>query len=193
VRCFVAIELPDEVRMSLGALQGEFSDLGKAVRWVRPDSIHLTLKFLGDVPDGQLTEVCRAVGDVASECGPFDFTVRGTGCFPPGGGSVRVVWVGLEETSGALEACYARCEDAFARLGFARESRSFTPHLTLGRVKDPRNVRDLRRRIADRHHFEAGVVEVDELILFESRLSSEGAQYVAVSRARFARPDLLPG
>ncbi len=187
MRCFVAIELPDDVRRQLGKLQQRFEDLGRAVRWVRPKAIHLTLKFLGDVLDRDLTAVSQAVDDVASQCSPFDFVVQSTGCFPPRGG-VRVVWVGVTETSGTLAACQRLCENAMGALGFPKESRPYVPHLTLGRVKDPRRAVNLRERVNDHADFEAGVVPANELILFESRLSPQGAQYVPVHRAAFPGP-----
>ena len=185
VRCFVAIELPDPVRRRLGDLQERLARQCRGVRWVRPDAIHVTLKFLGDVPDAQLAPVSEAVSDVASQCMPFEFEVRSAGCFPPQR-SARVVWAGVENTTEALATCQDLCENAFVELGFARESRSFSPHLTLGRVKDPRSAGDLRKRVAELGDFDGGTVIVSELILFESRLSKQGAQYVPVHRAALA-------
>lgn len=182
MRCFVAFELSDEVKRRLAGLQTELGNMGRAVRWVRPEAMHLTVKFLGDVPDGQVPEICQAVTDVASLCEPFEYAVASTGCFPPRG-PVRVAWVGVDEPTNRLAECQALCQDAFADLGFAIESRAFAPHLTLGRVKDPRQARDLRERIADYADFNAGTVEASELILFESHLSPKGARYVAVHRA----------
>ena len=115
----------------------------------------------------------------------FDVAVQGTGCFPPRGG-VRVVWVGVQDASGPLATCQSLCEEAFADLGFAKELRAFVPHLTLGRVKDPRQAGDLRRVVADYSDFEAGIVPADELVLFESRLSPQGATYVPIPRAPLA-------
>jgi len=187
MRCFVAVELTETVRKRLAALQQRFGDLGRSVRWVRPDAMHLTVKFLGEVPDWQLPDASRAVADVARQCRPFEFAIRSTGCFPPRG-NVRVIWVGVEETSGELAACKRLCEDAFSALGFPKESRPFSPHLTLGRVKDPRSAGDLRERIAACSDFEAGTVSAGELVLFESRLSPQGAQYAVVHRGAFANP-----
>ncbi len=187
MRCFVAVELTETVRKRLAGLQQRFSDLGRSVRWVRPDAMHLTVKFLGDVPDQQLPAASQAVADVARQCRPFEFAVRSTGCFPPRG-NVRVIWVGVEETSGELAACKRRCEDAFSALGFPRESRPFSPHLTLGRVKDPRRAGNLRQLIAAQADFKAGTVSAGELVLFESRLSPQGAQYAVVHRGVLASP-----
>ncbi len=182
MRCFVAIELPEQVKRSLARLQEEFAHLGRAVRWVRPEAMHLTLKFLGEVPDNRLTAICQAVTNAASVCEPFEFAVRSAGCFPPRGG-VRVVWAGVDEPTGLLADCQQRCEEAFAELGFDKESRPYVPHLTLGRVKDVRRTGNLREGVADRADFEAGIVSVEQLVLFESRLSPQGAQYTPLHHA----------
>ncbi|MBN1342335.1 MAG: RNA 2',3'-cyclic phosphodiesterase [Phycisphaerae bacterium] len=182
MRCFVAIELPDDVRRQLAGLQEHFGYLGKVIRWVRPEATHLTLKFLGEVPDRQLPEVCRAVDHVARQSELFHFAVRSAGCFPPRG-TPRVVWAGIEETSGRLDRCHALCEEAFAELGFPKEARRFVPHLTLGRVKDSRGAGGLREAVADYVDFEAGEVAAEELILFESHISKKGAEYVVAHRA----------
>jgi len=161
------------------------------VRWVDPESMHLTVKFLGEVPDRRIPELCTALSRIAGRCEPFDLRVRSTGCFPPHGG-VRVVWVGLEETTGRLAACQRLCEDTFAEMGFAREDRDFVPHLTLGRVKDPRQASGLRQVVASHAAFEAGTVSVNRIVLFESRLSPQGAHYVPVSHVTF-QPGTLQG
>jgi 2'-5' RNA ligase len=184
VRCFVAIELSEEVRRRLTGLQQELDKVAKGVRWVAPEAIHLTLKFLGEVPDRRIPAFCDVVKAVAGRCRPFQFAVGSTGCFPSHG-SVRVIWVALEETSGELIRCQQLCEGAFAELGFAREDRPFIPHLTLGRVKDPRQAGGLRDVLAAHTAFRAGTVSAGELTLFESRLSPQGARYIAVARAGF--------
>jgi len=184
MRCFVAIELSPEVHRQLAALQQRLASSTRGVRWVASEGIHLTIKFLGEVPDRRIPEICRAVNEAAGRSQPFEFVVRSTGCFPPHGG-VRVVWGGLDEPTGRLAACQQSCEDAFFQLGFARENRPFVPHLTLGRVKDPHQARGLRQTITSCANFEAGTVSARELVLFESRLSPHGSTYVPVSRAVF--------
>lgn len=191
MRCFVAIELCQDVRRKLADLQSWLGHWDRAVRWVRPESIHLTLKFLGEVPDGQIPAICQVVDEVAAVCDPFALTVQGTGCFPPRG-PVRIAWVGVDEPTGRLATCQRLCEDAFAKLGFARETRPFAPHLTLARIKDPRKARDLRDRLGTYVDFNAGTVDAEELVLFESQLSPEGARYVAVHRAGMGSTRVAP-
>jgi len=182
VRCFLAIDLPDGVRKGLGRVQERLSKAGGGVRWVAPESIHLTMKFLGEVSDRQVAELCKVAQEIGGRSEPFEFAVRGAGCFPERGG-VRVVWVGLVETSGRLQECQRLCEEAFEAMGFPREGRAFVPHLTLGRVKDPSKVHGLREAVASLADYEGGEVSAEELVLFESILSPKGATYVALCRA----------
>jgi 2'-5' RNA ligase len=135
-RTFIAIELDQELRENLGRLQTRLRDQlsPRSVRWVRPDGIHLTLKFLGDTPQEKLAEIQAALGQAATEVGPFTFSVGGLGCFP-NPRQPRVVWVGLQEPSGELARLQKAVEAYVAPLGFPTEKRAFSPHLTLGRVQ----------------------------------------------------------
>ena len=185
MRCFIAIEIDATLRRRVASLQRDLSSASLPVRWVRPDRMHLTLKFLGEVEDGRVTEVGRVMAEVARQCTPFDLAVRGAGCFPPSGRRVRVVWVGLENAAGQLQACHALLETALQPLGFAPEGRPFSPHLTLGRVKTPGRPGPLRERIASLTDFDGGVQTVDQMILFESRLQKFGPEYTVLVRERF--------
>lgn len=182
MRCFVAIELSDGIRKQLAALQRRHTRLDRDVKWVRPDQIHLTLKFLGEVPDADVPALCDALKAVAADHEPIEFGVKSTGCFPPGGGA-RVFWVGVDEPAGALVGLQQACETAYEQFGFAPEGRDFTPHLTLARVKNPKaggNVRDAAKAEAQ---FDAGRQTATELILFQSILSPQGPTYIPVARA----------
>jgi 2'-5' RNA ligase len=183
MRCFVAIELADEIKKELLALQGRNAALDRAVRWVSPEQMHLTLKFLGEVPDANLPAVCEAMASVASKYSPITFAVRGVGCFPPGG-AVRIFWVGVEEPTGTLGRLRNACEDAFASLGFAPERRSYTPHLTLGRVKDPESSLQIREAARREGGFDAGRQRAEQIMLFQSILSPQGSTYVPLARAQ---------
>ena len=182
MRCFVAVELSEEIKGRLVELQRRCALLDRSVRWTGPEQMHLTLKFLGEVSDADIASVAETMSSVAARQSPITFLVRGVGCFPPGG-AVRIFWVGVEESSGTLARLQAYCEESFARLGFARERRSYTPHLTIGRIKDASHslhIRDVARRELS---FEAGRQRVDELVLFQSVLSDAGAMYVPLARA----------
>lgn len=135
LRTFIAVELSEEVKAQLRGLQGHLREQvsPQSVRWVRPEIIHLTLKFLGDTPMAKVEEVKAALSLAAAAARPFRFTVGGIGCFP-NSRRPRVIWVGLQEHTGALLQLRDLIEDHAAPLGFPTERRRFHPHLTLGRV-----------------------------------------------------------
>jgi 2'-5' RNA ligase len=135
IRTFIAVELDEELQTNLRRLQERIRGqvAPRSVRWVRPEGIYLTLKFLGDTPLSKLDEIKAALARAATGVGSFTFTVEGLGCFP----SIRrprVVWVGLQEPSGRLARLRDAVEAHVAPLGFPMERRRFSPHLTLGRV-----------------------------------------------------------
>ncbi len=186
MRCFVAIELPTKVREALADLQTRLSSLDTAIRWTRPEQIHLTLKFLGEVPDAQVPEVCSTAIQVARDVPPIRLEVRGAGCFPPRG-PARVVWAGIIGPPSELAACHSHCERAFAELGYPPEDRAFRPHLTIGRSRDQRGARDARTVIEALADFESGDFTATEMIVFQSVLGSSGPTYTPLTRARFCR------
>lgn len=169
------------MKSAIADLRKRFRDVDRAVRWTRPEQMHLTLKFLGDVSDAQLPAVCEAVRAAAARQSPLELTAAGVGCFP-GGGPVRVLWVGVGDTSRGLMSCQAAAESAVEPLGFPREARAFSAHLTLGRVKDASASARIRQ-VLPKVSFGPVVQAVDEIVLYESQLSSAGSRYVAVCRA----------
>lgn len=151
IRLFVACELTDEVRRSLRGIQEDLRRLGAdGLRWVRPEAIHLTLKFLGEVQESRLQEIISAL---ASAVEPFQATLRPAGLGGFGGSRLRVVWVGLEGDTEVMATLARRVDHALRPLRFPRERRPFAPHLTLARVQD-RVPPPERRRLADliEHH-----------------------------------------
>lgn len=184
MRCFIAIELPDSVHDHLAVLQSRMAHLGRAVRWTRPQSIHLTLKFLGEVPDPQIPEICAAARRVADEFPVFDLEVAGVGCFPPRG-PVRIVWAGVHQPPPPLLECQKKCEAACADLGFAPENRPYSPHLTIGRVNDSAAGPRIREALRQLETFSAGRFTADELTVFQSDLRPTGPIYTPLARAPF--------
>jgi len=182
MRCFVAIELSDAIRRSLSAMQRRHAALDRVIRWTRPEQIHLTLKFLGEVRETDMPAVCETMAAMAARFAPIEFAVRRAGCFPPGG-SARIFWAGLDEPTGRLGRLRDALEAAYADMGFPRENRAFKPHLTIGRVRDPRGSREIRAAVAAEAGFEGGRQTASEIVLFESILAPQGATYVALARA----------
>ncbi len=187
IRSFIAIELPAPVKSGLSRLQGELESGGhSAVKWVNPGSIHLTLKFLGNVPADRIKAIRGAVDEAAQEVPPFRLEVRGLGVFP-NPGRVRVVWVGVRGELGRLERLQKGLEAKLTPLGFAAERRPFTPHLTLARVRERATSEEVRRFgqfISTRRFQAAYPFDVDKISLMQSHLDREGAVYSCLSSAR---------
>lgn len=183
MRLFVAIELEHPLRRVLLRMSDDLSSFAKDVRWIKADQMHLTLKFLGEVSEGNVDAVCQTCAKVAAESAAFALTVDRCGCFPPSG-KVRVIWGGGGETPPGLSACAARCEDALESLGFQRESRPFAAHLTVGRVRDDRTDGRLREAIGGLRIKKASQ-PAKELTVFRSELTPRGAIHTALGRFRF--------
>jgi 2'-5' RNA ligase len=187
IRAFIAIELPEPILAELGKLEARLKPQlpREPIRWVKADSIHLTLKFLGQVPSDQLEMISLSLRVAVTAHAPFTLEVKGAGCFPdihrP-----RVVWVGVQENDHRLHALQRAVENAIEPLGYPTEIRDFTPHLTLGRVA--RDVRQAdQKKIGDVVQA-AGVGtlgrwEVRQLALIKSDLKPSGAEYTILAYA----------
>jgi 2'-5' RNA ligase len=173
---FVALNLPDEVRRALWAAAAPVRELGLPLKWVRPEGVHVTLKFLGEVPDEREPELRAALGRAVAGGRALRLVVDGFGAFP-GFARPRVVWAGLAPDP-ALEALQHRVEDEFVPLGFPPDNRPFRPHLTLGRAaRDarPRPCDGLEQTLLGLRHQESTLVATVDLM--QSVLQSGGAVY----------------
>jgi 2'-5' RNA ligase len=187
IRTFIAIELPEETRQKLAAIQEQLKQSRAAVRWVRPSSIHLTLKFLGNVHPEQVEDIAAAAALAVRDEAPISLCAGGMGAFP----SVRkprVVWVGLGGEVERLAKIQAGVESVLEPLGFAREGRGFRPHLTLGRVKDRRRLQGLIDAMSTLTLPEFNSFDADEIILYKSDLRPTGAIYTKLHRIPLAAP-----
>jgi 2'-5' RNA ligase len=187
MRCFVAVNLPGEIREEVGkfAASPSLGAAGRVVRWVRPENIHLTLKFLGNVDREMLPELSASLETALTGQSPCRLTVKGAGVFPPRG-RPRVVWVGLAGETVALAAIHAAVESALEPLGFPREKRPFTAHLTVGRVRDPRRAAPLGPAISANRDREWGKCVVDRVHLMRSELFPTGPRYSILHTVRLA-------
>ncbi len=176
IRTFLAIPLDDEIIKQLVEVQRTLSMTGARVRWVAGENIHLTIKFLGDVRDGQIEEVCEVARRSAGQVEPFEFSVSGVMCVPPAG-AARMVWVGVSDMTGRAKKLHDLLDQAYAQMGFRKENRSFRAHLTLGRVKSSRNVDRLRKAIEKFAQKDFGLQSADQLIVFSSQLKPDGPVY----------------
>lgn len=186
-RLFVALELPASARDSLGALIGalrrEVPD--SLCRWVCAESIHLTLKFLGETPAARIPALCRVLDGAVVGCAPLTLRPAGIGTFR-GRQGIRVLWVGLHGETERVAVLARRVDVAAGGMGWDEEKRPWRPHLTLARVQD-RAGREARSRLGEQlKSFVAPVLptfQVDDVALVVSALRPGGAQYKTLHRA----------
>lgn len=184
-RMFIAVAVDDAIIARVSALQHALRQAAPRVAWVKPAGMHLTLKFLGDVPTEDVAALGAAVRAAVAPFAAFPLALAGTGAFPSWR-RPRVVWAGVTEGATALAALAAAVDGAVTPLGFPPETRPFTPHLTLGRVKEPGGL-DAMTALAQEHAADAfGAMTVREVILFRSELSPRGATYTAIARLPLA-------
>ena len=184
IRAFVAIELPDSAKESLSALMQRLKP-GKhpQVKWVAPDSVHLTLKFLGNIYSDQVPGVTEAIGSASWGLGPIEVKLGGLGAFP-NLGQPRVIWVAVLGEIEKLRDLQRDIDEALSHFGFPKEKRVFTPHLTLGRMRDRASSgeRGSIGRLLQNTNFKGGdVMDVKAISLMRSTLKPSGALYARLS------------
>ncbi len=188
-RLFVALEPSDAVRRRIAAVAEDLRRVsGKAaqeVRWVAEENVHLTLQFLGAVPEERVADVAAAIAAAAAAARPLSLEVKGAGGFP-NARRPRVVWLGLGGDLAALSALAADLGRRLAPLGFPPEARPFAAHLTLGRAREGRGAPGLGGALAAAAEGEGIAWRATELVLFESHLSPRGPRYEAVARSPLA-------
>ena len=179
IRTFLAIELPGKITEDLGREQTGWKPLAPKIKWVRPDGIHLTLKFLGEIPRQRVRQVITAARACCSRHHTFVLNFKGTGVFPTPR-RPRVLWIVVAGDLYAIRNLHADMESVMEEAGFARETREFRPHLTLARIKGTSS-RDFIREFL-RAGISLGPVEVTAVTVFQSRLSPAGAEYIPLAR-----------
>lgn len=176
-RGFIGVDLG--ARAGVGELIARLAATGADLKLVPEESLHATLKFLGETPEDLVQPLTDAIRKACAGIAPFEIAVVGAGSFPPRG-APRIVWCGLEGAA-ALETVAARLEDGCAALGFEREDRGFRPHLTLARARTPAGSERVIAVIRDAAERRFGTVHVGELYLKRSTLTPEGARYDTVA------------
>jgi 2'-5' RNA ligase len=186
VRTFIAVETSAAVRQKAAELIKLLAAAGAKVSWVKPENLHLTLKFLDEVRWNAIADVTAAVQRAAQSVGPFELEIRGAGAFPSPG-RPRTLWLGTAEGSEPLAALHAALETALKPLGFPKEHRRFAAHLTLGRVREAGpGAGELAALIKQHADFSAGQFTVRELVVFSSELTPQGPIYEAIGRGPLA-------
>lgn len=181
-RVFCAVELPSSVRKKLIEHISRLRELAPDVQasWSREQNLHLTLKFLGQVQTSRLDRLSKAAATATSRISTIQLSIEETGVFPKHG-KPRVLWVGVKDESDGLRELHRRLEDACDREGFAKEDRTFHPHLTLARLRNPQSAHQLVTA-HKQLHFDPTPVTVSELLVFRSELSPKGSKYSVISR-----------
>lgn len=180
IRTFIAIELPEIIQQAIikQTIRLRQNISGELIHWIPAENIHLTLKFLGDVPSNHLDFVKQSLTQTANSCLPFDLQVGGLGSFP-NPKQPRILWIGVHAPS-ALNALQQNIDVAMDRLGYKREDRSFSPHLTLGRVRpniSPENSVKIRDALQSIQLGNIGTARVNSVHLIKSDLNSTGPEY----------------
>jgi len=176
VRGFVAIELPAEVKSFLRAIVADLKKTAADVKWARPEGTHLTLKFLGNMPTDVIPILEKELSPAFSAQKAVSLRMKGLGAFPSLG-RPRVIWAGLDDPDLALVPLARRVEDLLVPLGFGREKRPFSPHLTLGRVRSNKRMADLVEEVRQNMDSPGPSFSADKAVLFQSILKPTGAEY----------------
>ena len=179
MRCFIAIDINEQTRKGLSHLQDELrgkADVRKGdVKWVKPESIHLTLKFLGEIKDEQAVEVCNITGAVASRHKSFDVDVETVGSF--GGRSARVLWVGAGQNFEELMQLQADLERQLESADWPREARKFSAHLTLCRIRNAKAGFKLAQMVREYENLHLGTMPANSVTVYQSELTPQGPIY----------------
>jgi len=178
-RAFIAIDLPESIKSFLSEAQEALKLYGFRVKWVRPQNIHLTLKFLGDTATADTDKIAEAMTLAAKNCPIVSLSVKGVGVFP-NVRRPRVIWAGLNGQIETLANLQQTLDAHLADLGFARDTRAFKSHLTLGRVKGKIAPAKMLAAIDKLKEFESESFETHQVILFKSELRPSGAVYTRV-------------
>jgi 2'-5' RNA ligase len=180
MRTFIAIELPEKIKEEIGQLQAPLKKTGAFVSWVKPGNIHVTLKFLGEVPEEKIEEVSSATERAVEGVGSFSMSLKGTGGFPnlrrP-----RVIWIGTGSGGEELSRLAERMEQEMEKIGFPKENRKFSPHFTIGRVKSPKNIEALAGKV-ESTEFQTEEIQVTEVVVMRSQLHPTGAIYTPMKK-----------
>jgi len=190
LRAFIAIKLSDELKGHIGEMQAELK--GRAfgldgLGWVKPEGLHLTLRFLGDIAEEQVVALGTLLRDIAAGVKPFVLEARGIGAFPDPR-APRVIWLGLRGEPDAMDALrrmHAGIEDGVAGLGFSLEPRAFTAHLTLARVRDRRSGAALAKVLEANRDRAVGSFTAASVGLIKSELRPAGAVYTTLVEVPF--------
>lgn len=184
-RSFIAVAIPEGIKNQLSGLQSKLKRAGADVKWTRPNSIHITLRFLGYMTDEGLAKTNEAMAEAVKHFSPFEVEVEGSGTFPEHG-RPRVVWVGLKKGEPELMDIFKKLEQELISRGLGEADKPFKGHLTLGRVRTGKNIEKLVEYLEKEGGKSFGAFTAGSICLFRSQLHPEGAIYTVLKEHFFA-------
>ena len=175
VRAFIAIALPPEICLALSDCISRIKQHHGDIKWVRTEGLHITLKFLGDIQPGRVEEIASSLSQIGSACPAFEISIEGAGAFP-GMQRPRIIWTGIRQGAEELIRLASQIDGAMETFGFEPEGRPFKPHITLGRVRSPKNIRETMEAVKNQTGI-FGTFRANAIILMQSVLKPTGAEY----------------
>jgi 2'-5' RNA ligase len=183
VRAFIACSLDEATKERIRELSARLQKIDSGVKWVRPEAMHLTLRFLGNVDGDDIELAGEAIEEAGAGVAPVQVVVGGHGTFPPGK-KPRVIWLGLKQGGDELYSIYERLEKSLQAKGLGPADKAFRPHLTLGRVKSPKGVNRVLKDLEEVGDRVLGEFTAREITLFKSELHPSGAVYTDLKKAK---------
>ena len=181
IRAFLAIDPPENILQAMSRLQEKLKrEISGRISWTKPQGQHLTLKFFGDISTEDVKNICSAVQNRATSEQSLNLKIEKLGVFP-GARRPLVIWCGVTDDVEKLSGLQKQLDSDFAGIGFPRENRPFRAHLTIGRIKDPSGLTGISEALTKYNAFAAGEFSCKELILFQSRLTPQGAIYTKLA------------
>ncbi len=182
IRSFIAFEIPESIRREIARTMRQMATHWPEYRWVDTDQLHLTMNFLGDVPDEKITDVCQVLRKVVPAFDAFSFTLSGLGAFPKAK-RPRVLWLGVTEGASQLSKLYYQLADDLEHLRLERDRKAFRPHVTLARIRDRQRWSDsIVEKVERNDPLEMGVVDANQLVLYSSHMEKAGPVYTPMDR-----------
>lgn len=181
-RLFIAIDLPIEIKRELHKFEQELAKyISRGVKWVELENLHFTIRFLGETEEEKIPNITRIMDEVSQELNPFNISLKELGTFP-NFKNPRIIWIGIEKGKKEILNLFNKLEGKITELGFRKEEKDFSPHLTLGRVKE-------RIRWNEKWNINILNIEflVEEMTLFESQLTPQGPIYTPLYKCKFSK------
>lgn len=188
IRSFLAIEIPETLYPPMEELQEKLKETRADVKWVSPHNMHLTLKFFGAISSEKVAQASQIIEPIVAHYQPFSISISGLGCFPSRH-RPRVIWLGINTGNREITLLQKEIEEKLSAAGFPAEERTFTPHLTMGRVRSGRNLSDLQPLLVANQNWQVGAFAVREIVLFKSDLKPTGAIYTRLRTFPFMKID----